>query len=135
MKVVTTSLKFTIALLLLVMAVGCASIQQKENLLIAAGFKVITPSKPNQVALLPTLPPDKVTRISYKGKTFYVMPDLAHNQAYVGGPRQYRAYRQLRLQNQLANENLEAASMNMAASMNWGMWGGWGGPGWYGGWY
>jgi hypothetical protein len=129
-----TSFKFISALVLLIIAVGCASIQHKENLLVSAGFKVITPTKPDQVALLPTLPADKVTRISYKGKTYYVMPDRAHNVAYVGGPKQYRAYQQLRLQNQLANENLEAAEMNQAAAMNWGMWGGWNGPGWYG-WY
>ena len=63
-------------------------------------------------------------------KTYYVFPDAAHNQAYVGGPKQYETYRQLRLKQKLANEKLEAAEMNMDASMNWGGWGGWG-LGWY----
>lgn len=136
MKKTINSFKFIGALALLAIAVGCAGVQEKENMLVAAGFKVITPTKPDQVALLPTLPKDKVTRITYKSKTYYVMPDVAHNQAYVGGPNQYQAYQQLRIQKQLTNENLEAASMNQAASMNWGAWGGWGGPGWYGpGWY
>jgi hypothetical protein len=31
------------------------------------------------------------------GKTYYVFPDAALNQAYIGGPKQYQAYRQLRL--------------------------------------
>jgi len=131
MKKIITSFKFISALAVLAIAVGCSGVQEKQNLLIAAGFKVITPTKPDQVALLPTLPKDKVTRIIYKSKTYYVMPDLAHNEAYVGTPDQYQAYQQLRLQKQLSNENLEAASMNQAASMNWGAWGGWGAPGWY----
>jgi len=127
-------LKFIGAIALLALAIGCAGVQQKQDLLIAAGFKVITPTKPDQVALLPTLPKGKVTQISYKGKTYYVLPDLAHNQAYVGGPNQYQAYQQLRIQKQLSNENLQAASMNAETSQNlaaWGGWGAWGGPGWY----
>ena len=119
---------------MLALAVGCAGVQQKQDLLVAAGFKVITPTKPDQVALLPTLPKGKVTQISYKGKTYYVLPDLAHNQAYVGGPKQYQAYQQIRIQQQLSNENLRAASMNEETAQNlsaWGGWGAWGGPGWY----
>ena len=30
--------------------------------------------------------------IQKNGKTFYVYPDAAHNQAYVGGPQEYQAY-------------------------------------------
>jgi hypothetical protein len=136
MKQILTTFKFISALALVALGVGCSGVQEKENLLVAAGFKVITPTKPDQVALLPTLPAGKVTRITYNKKTYYVMPDVKHNQAYVGGPNQYQSYQQLRLAKQLSNQNLEAASMNQAASMNWGAWGGWGGPGWYGpGWY
>ena len=54
------------------------------------------------------------------GKTYYVFPDAANNQAYVGGPKQYQAYRQLRLEKKLADEKVEAAEMNLEASeMNW----------------
>jgi hypothetical protein len=66
------------------------------------------------------------------GKIYYVFPDAANNQAYVGGPEQYQAYKRLRLANKLANENLEAAEMNQDASMNWETWRGWGGAGWVG---
>jgi hypothetical protein len=104
--------------------------QNKENLLIAAGFQVIAPKTAAQQQLLNSLPPDKVTPIRHAGKRYYVFPDAAHNQAYVGGPSQYQSYRQLRFANQLSNENLEAAEMNQEAAMEgWGAWGGWGGPG------
>ena len=115
------------AIALLTLVVGCANnLRSKENLAVAAGFKTITPSKPGQVARLKSLPADKVTRITHKGKTYYVLPDVANNVAYVGGPKQYQSYQQLRLARQLSNQNLEAAEMNEDATMNWGGWGGWG---------
>ena len=93
------------AFALLVLTLGCTSMQtqNKENLLIAAGFKVITPHTAAQQQKLQALPPDHVTLVQKDGKTYYVFPDAANNQAYVGGPKQYQAYRQLRLANKLAN--------------------------------
>ena len=132
MKHIFTGFKLIGALALLALALGCAGTQTqtKENLLIAAGFKVIMPRTAAQQQKLQSLPADKVTLVQKSGQNYYVFPDAANNQAYVGGPTQYQAYRQLRLANKLANENLEAAEMNQEASMDWGAWGGWGGAGW-----
>jgi len=85
---------------------------------------------PAQTQKLQTLPAGKVTLVQKEGKTYYVFPDAVNNQAYVGSPTQYQAYKQLRLANKLANEDLEAAEMNQDASMNWGAWRGWGEAGW-----
>ncbi|WP_295580979.1 hypothetical protein [uncultured Lamprocystis sp.] len=135
MNSLVAALKGFIVIAFLALAAGCASdFQEKENLAVAAGFKAITPTKPDQAALLSTLPTDKVTQVTYNGKIYYVLPDVKNNQAFVGGPKQYQSYQQLRLARQISNENLEAAEMNQAAAMNWGAWGGWGGmggPGWY----
>jgi hypothetical protein len=127
-----TTLKTLGALAILAFAAGCANTQSKENALAASGFKVITPSTSAQEAKLKALPPNKVALIQKGGKPFYVFPDVAHNQAYVGGPKQYQAYRALRAQQRVADENLEAAEMYRDSSMNWGGWGGWGGMGGYG---
>jgi hypothetical protein len=141
MKQIQTTLKFLAAIALVAFAVGCASngVQKKENLAVAAGFKVITPTNAQQQARLAQLPADKVTPVHYKGKTYYVLPDAANNQAYVGRAKEYQAYQQLRLANKLSNQDLEAAEMNENASMGWGWagWGGWGawGAGWGPGWY
>src|SRR5260370_15263213 len=128
MKHIYNGFNLSGAFALLAVAVGCASMQtqNKENLLIAAGFKVIVPSTAAQQQKLQALPAGKVTLIRKDGKTYYVFPDAANNQAYVGGSTQYQAYRQLRLANKLANENLEAAEMNQDASMNRVASGGWG---------
>jgi len=133
MKQIQTAFKFLTVIALLALAVGCATeTQNTQNLAIAAGFKIITPTKPDHIALLQSLPADKVTPVNYHGKTFYVLPDAKNKQAYVGGTQQYQAYQQLRLAQHLSNQNLEAAQMYSMNSMNWGGWGGWGGVGFYG---
>ena len=133
MKQIHTAIKCLSAVALAVIASSCASeLKEKENLAVAAGFKVITPTTQEQKDLLPTLPKDKVTQIKHQGKVYYVLPDLKNNQAYVGGPAEYQTYRQLRLAKQISDDNLAAAQMNQMSAMNWGAWGGWGGYGWGG---
>jgi hypothetical protein len=110
---------------------GCATTQtsntqNKESMLVASGFKVITPNTATQQQKLQKLPPGKVTMIQKKGKTYYIFPDPANNRAYVGGPKQYQAYQQLRAENKLTKEDLETAEMYQDAEMQWGLWGGWG---------
>lgn len=136
MKQLPKYFKIFTAMVFAVVAVSCATdhLEDHKNLAVTAGFKVITPVKPDQVALLPTLPKDHVTRINYHGKTYYVLPDLEHKQAYVGGPAEYQTYDQLRLQKQLNTADREVEQMNQMTidQMNWGAWGGWGGYGWGG---
>ena len=135
MKQIQISFQMIIVTALLALAVGCATTtQSKENMLVAAGFKVVTPKTAEQSAKLKKLTPGAVAQITKGGKTYYVFPDAAHNQAYVGGPKQYQAYQQLRIQNKLAEQQLETAEMYQDSMMGWGGWGGWGmgwGPGWY----
>src|SRR5881275_3748436 len=101
---------FTLVLAVAIAMAGCAtttqtSTQNKESMLVASGFKVITPKTAAQKQKLQNLPPGKVTMIQKKGKTYYIFPDPAHNQAYVGGPTEYRAYQALRADNKLAKES------------------------------
>ena len=108
--------------------VGCAttaSTQNRESMLVASGFKVITPKTAAQKQKLQNLPPGKVTMIQKAGTTYYIFPDPAHNQAYVGGPKQYRHYQELRGTNKLAQENLETAEMYQDSAIGWSLWGGW----------
>src|SRR5882724_2886649 len=111
MKQIFTGFSLIGAVVLVAMAVGCTSTQtqSKENLLVAAGFKVIVPRTAAQQQKLQALPADKVTLVQKDGKTYYVFPDAANNQAYVGDPTQYQAYKQLRLENKLANDIFKVA--------------------------
>jgi len=62
------------AIALLALAVGCTitQTQSKENPLVAAGFKVITPHTAAQQQKLQALPAGKVTLVQKDGKTYYV---------------------------------------------------------------
>jgi len=135
MKQIRTLFNMISVVALLALTAGCATTTQStENMLVASGFKVVTPKTPAQQQKLQKLPPGHVAQINKAGKTYYIFPDAAHNQAYVGGPKQYQAYQQLRIQNKLAEQQLETAEMYQDSMMGWGAWGGWGmgwGPGWY----
>jgi len=122
------SFKTISAAALLALTIGCASTQtstqNRESMLVASGFKVITPKTAAQQQKLQALPPGKVTMIQKGGKTYYVFPDPANNRAYIGRPKEYQAYQQLRATNKLAKESLETAQMYQDAEMQWSLWGG-----------
>src|SRR6266516_2199663 len=123
MKQIRTSFNMISVIALLALTVGCAttsSTQNKESMLVASGFKVITPKTAAQQQKLQQLPPGHVAMINRKGRTYYIFPDAAHNQAYVGGPKEYQAYQQLRAANNIANKNLETAQMYQDAEMQGG---------------
>ena len=131
MKPLRPILLCSIAATCTALLIGCATTQtsntqNRESMLAASGFKVITPETPAQQQKLQNLPPGKVTMIQKGGKTYYIFPDPANNRAYVGGPKQYEAYQQLRAENKLTKEDLETAEMYQDAEMQWGLWGGWG---------
>jgi hypothetical protein len=139
MKLTPTVFRFLTTIALSMWALGCAShFQDKVNIAVAADFKVITPSKPDQQEILRKLPADKVTLIDYEGKPYYVLPDLKNNRAYVGGPKQYEEYQRLRriqLQNSSNVEPTPVVDNTLHVhQVNWSGWGGWGGVGRYG-WY
>jgi len=128
------SFKLISAIALLALTVGCASTSQtstqsRESMLVASGFKVITPKTAAQQQKLQNLAPGKIAMFKRSGKTYYVFPDAAHNQAYVGGPKEYQAYQQLRAANNAAQQNVETVVVVQNGYMNYPGWGGWG-AGW-----
>jgi hypothetical protein len=104
---------------------GCATTSQTENLLSAAGFKMMPATTPEQKAHLQTLPANKVTMVVRDGKTYFVFPDAKQQVLYVGQQAQYNEYQRLRLQKQMAEDQAQAAAANSEPA--WGAWGGWGG--------
>jgi hypothetical protein len=127
------SMKPTARLFLSSIAAGCATLlvscastetttQNRESMLVASGFRVITPKTAAQKQKLQNLPPGKVTMINKGKKRYYIFPDPAHNQAYVGGAKEYQAYQQLRTEKKLAREDLQDAEMYQDATMEWSLW-------------
>jgi hypothetical protein len=132
MKQIQTSLKLILTVALMALAAGCATTPNKTNLLVAAGFKIVVPKNATQEAKLQTLPAGKLSRVQKNGKTYFVYPDTAHNQAYVGGQQEYNYYRVLRSEQKVSTENLEEANENQPISndYNWSSDSNWGGNGW-----
>ncbi len=128
MKPIRCIFLYSIAAAWTAVLVGCAttqtSTQNRENMLVASGFKVITPKTAAQQQKLQGLPPGKVTMIQKGGKTYYIFPDPANNRAYIGRPKDYQAYQQLRAENKLTQEDVETAEMYQDAEMQWSLWGG-----------
>jgi len=97
---------------------------------IAAGFKTITPRDADQQQKLQALPPGQLAQITRNGQTFYIFPDAANNRAFVGGPDQYQALVNYRLSQHLAAEQLATSPAYADPSLGWDTWNGW--PGTYG---
>lgn len=110
-------------------AAGCAAaVEQREDLLSAAGFRVKTASTAERLRSMQALPPHRFTRESLNGREVWVYADPTVCKClYVGTPDAYQRYQQLNVQQRIADENVEAAQL---AATNWGYgpygWGPWG---------
>ena len=133
MKQILNGFRVISAWALLALALGCASstpTANQQNMLMAAGFTVITPKDTAQQQKLQSLPPGQLAMINKGGQTYYVFPDAANNRAFVGGPDQYQALVNYRLSQHLAAEQLATSPAYADPSLGWDSWNGW--PGTYG---
>jgi hypothetical protein len=112
-----------VVLAVAVSGLGCSTTKQTENMLSAAGFKMIPANTPEQQAHLKTLKPRKVTMVAREGKTYFAYPDVKRQVLYVGTQAQYDEYQNLRRQEQIAEEQ-SATANSEAAWASWGPWGG-----------
>lgn len=118
------------ALLVIAGFVGCASYdaQNKESLLVAAGFKTRTPTTTAQVAMFNRMTPYKLERRIRNGKVLYAYADKQQNVVYIGGENEYQQYKQMALQKSIAEDQLEAAQINEETTLYDNSWGPYWGP-------
>ncbi len=133
MKLIQTTLSLLSMIAFAATISSCATnnAQIDESVAINAGFKTITPKTAEQKALLARLPINQLSPIRHDGKQYYVIPNLAKNQAYVGGPKQLKHYEKLQVGEEINDANLAATPLIDAG---WGQWGGWNNiyaTGWY----
>ncbi|MGJ7512134.1 hypothetical protein [Variovorax sp. GT1P44] len=113
------------AVALIAVAAGCATGHpDRDKTAIAAGFKIVTPTTPEQTALYAKLPKDTVTPVRYKGVIYYVMRDSSNGMALVGNSAQYQVYQQMRYHERMNNEDLREAQIDEMNNVDWGAWGG-----------
>src|SRR5260370_33010405 len=90
MKHILTGFSLISAWALLALALGCASstpTANEQNMLIAAGFKTLTPKTTAQRQKLQALPPGPLAQITKNGQTFYAFPHPAEDRALVARPQ------------------------------------------------
>jgi hypothetical protein len=124
------------ALGLCVAVAACQNPQQvianKEDMMVAAGFKFVPANTPARQMSFKQLPPHKFAREIKDGRVFYVYPDPTVCVClYVGDQNAYANYRKNMISKQLADEQqMTAQTMEMYNNWDWGPWGGY--PmGWY----
>jgi hypothetical protein len=122
MRRVTILASAVSAVVLVVLAVSCAT-RQTEDLLSAAGFKMVPADTPERQANLETLPKGRITRTQRDGQIYFLYPGQTDNVLYVGNQAEYDQYQKLRVEQHMSQEQLNAAEMN---ATYWGMWGPWG---------
>ncbi len=130
-----------IATLSLVLGMGaavaaCQNPQQvianKEDMMVAAGFKFVPANTPQRQQAFRSLPPHKFSREIKNGQVFYVYPDPTVCVCiYVGNAAAYGKYRNNVFQKNLADEQQMTADENAMNDWDWGPWGGYPYPGWY----
>jgi len=109
------------ALGLIVLITGCATPKPSlhtEELLQSSRFKVVLATTPAEKAQLQTLRPGKLTVVRRDGKTWYVYPDAARHQLYVGNPDQYQAYRQAYQDEQMVGGRVDSVLLH-ADTVDW----------------
>lgn len=87
---------------------GCATqVWKKEDLLTKAGFRVFPAKTPEQLALLKNLPPDKISPVTVKRRTYFVFPDPRNNRIYAGNQTELATYQRIRAKRKLTEEKIE----------------------------
>lgn len=88
---------------------GCATNSRRtESYLAASGFKVMPATTPEQLTQLNTLPDKKITVVKRQGQVYFVYPDKAQNELYIGQNAQYSAYQNLLLNQKALEQGLQA---------------------------
>src|SRR5215831_16623863 len=96
----TTILEIVSAVLFAAFCFGCASTPPAppppdKQKLAAAGFKVVDAKTQLQQERIQALPQGRVTWFQVTGQTYYVYPDPAKKQLYIGTQKEYDTYRLL----------------------------------------
>ena len=113
---------------------GCTrqAVEQKQDLLSAAGFRVKPANTPERRASLRTLPAHQLVQQELNGREVWVYADpLVCNCLYVGTPEAHQLYNRLRVERDIASDRLMAAHLASTprwgfGPLGWGPWGPWG---------
>ncbi|MHB2166454.1 hypothetical protein [Alsobacter sp. R-9] len=100
------------------------AVQDKENMLSAAGFQMRPADTPEKITAIRTLPPHRFVQQTNNGQPVWIYADpTICGCLYVGNQQAWQTYRQMVFQQNLANEQQMTAMMNQSFAFDYGMWG------------
>ena len=113
----------------LLLSACVTTVQNKENMLAAAGFQVKLADTPEKIASLKKFPPHKFFAQNQNNQVvyFYADPTICRC-LYYGTQANYQAYRQMAFQQNLADQQQMTAMINQQTAFDFGPWGD---PFWY----
>ena len=85
-------------------AVAAPSTDAGDELL-GLGFKVLVATTTIQQDWIRGMAPGQIRAMQRTGKKYFIYPDAPRNQIYVGGPKEYDAYKQLHPDSKLAGQD------------------------------
>jgi hypothetical protein len=117
----------------LALAACAQAINNKEDLLLAAGFSYRPANTPQTAASLKALPKHRFVHQVRNGQSVWIYADPSIcGCLYAGNDAAYQRYRQEVFQKQIADEETQAALANENAAIeqnaiafDWGVWGPW----------
>ena len=83
---------------------AAATPTEVQNELLGLGFKVLVATTKAQQDWIKRMAPGQIRAMQRTGKKYFIYPDAAGNQIYVGGPQEYAAYRKLHPESKLAGQ-------------------------------
>jgi hypothetical protein len=133
MKFVQSAISLLAVVAIAAFTTNCATsnAQIDESVAINAGFKTITPKTDQQKADLAKLPTDQLTPITQDGKQYYILPNLAKSEAYVGGPKQLQRYEDLQVGEAISDATLSQSTLLGLGWSDWDGWNEWPATNWY----
>jgi hypothetical protein len=84
---------------------AAATPTEEPNELLGLGFKVLVATTKAQQDWVSRMAPGQIRAIEVTGKKYFLYPDAPRNQVYVGGPKEYDAYKQLHPDSKLAGQD------------------------------
>jgi hypothetical protein len=76
-----------------------------EGELLGLGFKVLVAATPTQEEWVKRLAPGQIRAMQRTGRMYFIYPDAARNQIFVGGPKEYEGYKKLHPGSKLAGQD------------------------------
>jgi hypothetical protein len=86
--------------------------------LLGLGFKVLVATTTVQQDWVKRMAPGQIRAMQRTGKKFFIYPDAPRNQIYLGGPKEYEAYKQLHPDSQLAGQQGAKQASEYRAKQN-----------------